>query len=403
MSRPAGGLDVTRTAVLALIGAQGMLSRADLARQLDVSPALVTQLAKQLIADGLVEERDIAPSQGGRPARLLGLTASAGNAVGVKVAADHIALVEVQIDGSVVRSATEPYDAYAPEALGWLSHVVGAFIAGSSRPLLGIGVGLPGNVDVPSKGMVDSSQLRWQQYPVGQTLRRDHALPVLVENNVNALTMAERLYGRGRGHDSFLVVTVGTGIGGGLVADGTVLRGASGAAGQIGHVPAVEGGPACHCGNSGCLEALIGEQALVAEARRRGVLSPQGTIDGLRVRADDGDAAAREVFHRAGALLGRVLAGVVNVLDPAIVVVLGEGVAAWRHWAPGFEPAFRSGLLPQLRGVGVSIESWQDDRWAQGAASLVLATPFDTDGSFGEQGRLVRQRLVDQSLAGGRS
>ncbi|HEY4752838.1 MAG TPA: hypothetical protein VIH37_06090, partial [Candidatus Limnocylindrales bacterium] len=67
------------------------------------------------------------------------------------------------------------------------------------------------------------------------------------------------------------------------------------------------------------------------------------------------------------------------------------------------EPAFRAGLLPQLRGIGISIESWQDDRWAQGAASLVLATPFDTDGRSGEQGRLVRQRLVDQSLAAGRS
>ncbi len=402
MPRPTMVADVTRTAILALLGAQGPVSRADLARTLKVSAALVTQLTRQLIADGLLEELESAPSQGGRPARLLGLTASAGNAVGVKVAQDHIALVEVQIDGSVVRSSTEPYDAYAPEALTWLSHLVGGFIAGSSRPLLGIGVGLPGNVAVPSHGVVDSSQLRWQQYPVGQTLQRDHALPVLVENNVNALTMAERLYGQGRGHDSFLVVTVGTGIGGGVVAEGTMLRGASGAAGQIGHVPVVDGGPVCQCGNVGCLEALIGEQALVARARELGALSAKGTVDGLRARADDGDGAARSVFHEAGERLGRVLAGLVNVLDPELVVLLGEGLAAWRHWAPGFEPAFRAGLLPQLRGVQVSTEAWQDDRWAQGAASLVLATPFDTDGQSGDQGRLVRQRLVDQSLPVGR-
>ncbi len=403
MPRPTWGADATRTAVLALIGAQGPVSRAELARILKVSPALVTQLTRQLIEDGLLEELDSVPSQGGRPARQLGLTASAGNAIGVKVAPDHVALVEVQIDGSVVRSSTEPYDAYAPEALGWLSHEVGAFIAGSGRPLLGIGVGLPGNVDVPSKGIVDSSQLRWQQYPVGETLRRDHGLPVLVENNVNALTMAERLYGQGRGHDSFLVVTVGTGIGGGLVADGAVVRGASGAAGQIGHVPVSDDGPACHCGNTGCLEAFIGEQALVSVARAAGVIAPQGTIDALRERADDGDERATAVFLEAGRRLGRALAGIVNVLDPELVVLLGEGLAAWRHWAPGFEPTFRARLLPSLRGVGLSIESWQDDRWAQGAASLVLATPFDTEGRSGEQGRLVRQRLVDQSLAGGRS
>lgn len=401
MQRPAWGADVTRTAVLALIGAQGPVSRAELARSLKVSAALVTQLTRQLIADNLLEELDVVPSAGGRPARLLGLTSSAGNAIGVKVAADHVALVEVQIDGSVVRSATEHFDAFAPDALDRLSRIVGAFLAGSTRPLLGVGVGLPGNVDVAAQGVVDSSQLRWQQYPVGQTLRRDHGLPVLVENNVNALTMAERLYGEGRHHDSFLVVTLGTGIGGGLVADGAVVRGASGAAGQIGHVPVVPGGPACQCGNAGCLESLIGEQALVATARDRGVLAAGG-IDDLRSLADDGDTAACAVFREAGELLGRILAGVVNVLDPEIVIFLGEGLAAWPHWAPGFEPAFRAGLLPQLRGIGISIESWQDDRWAQGAASLVLATPFDTDGRSGEQGRLVRQRLVDQSLAGGR-
>ena len=401
MQRPAWGADVTRTAVLALIGAQGPVSRAELARSLKVSAALVTQLTRQLIADNLLEELDSVPSQGGRPARLLGLTSSASNAIGVKVAADHVALVEVQIDGDVVRSSTEGFDAYAPDALDRLSRIVGGFLSRSARPLLGIGVGLPGNVDVSSQGVVDSSQLRWQQYPVGQTLRRDHGLPVLVENNVNALTMAERLYGEGRLHESFLVVTLGTGIGGGLVADGAVVRGASGAAGQVGHIPVVAGGPQCQCGNSGCLEALIGEQALVAAARDFGV--PAADIDDLRSRADEGDETARRIFHDAGETLGRTLAGVVNVLDPEIVIFLGEGLAAWRHWAPGFEPAFRAGLLPQLRGIGISIESWQDDRWAQGAASLVLATPFDTDGRSGEQGRLVRQRLVDQSLAAGRS
>jgi len=102
MQRPAWGADVTRTAVLALIGAQGPVSRAELARSLKVSAALVTQLTRQLIADNLLEELDSVPSQGGRPARLLGLTSSASNAIGVKVAADHVALVEVQIDGDVV-------------------------------------------------------------------------------------------------------------------------------------------------------------------------------------------------------------------------------------------------------------------------------------------------------------
>ncbi|HEX2551886.1 MAG TPA: ROK family transcriptional regulator, partial [Nocardioidaceae bacterium] len=81
-------------------------------------------------------------------------------------------------------------------------------------------------------------------------------------------------------------------------------------------------------------------------------------------------------------------------LDPEVVILLGEGTAAWPHWAYGFEPAFRSALLPLRRGLGVVVETWQDESWAQGAAALVLATPFDADGVAGDQGRLVRERLV---------
>lgn len=96
----------------------------------------------------------------------------------------------------------------------------------------------------------------------------------------------------------------------------------------------------------------------------------------------------------AGHLLGRALAGVVNTMGPEAVIILGEGVSAWRHWNVGFEPAFLAGLTQRAKSVAVAVEDWQDDRWAQGAACLVLATPFDTDGLAGEQGRLVRERLA---------
>jgi len=102
MSRPMARTDVNRSAILAHLGAHGPASRAELARALAVSPALMTQLTKDLIADGLISEREQQASQGGRPARMLGLVAEAGRAVGVKVAADHVAFVEVGIDGGVV-------------------------------------------------------------------------------------------------------------------------------------------------------------------------------------------------------------------------------------------------------------------------------------------------------------
>jgi predicted NBD/HSP70 family sugar kinase len=395
--------DVNRTAILAHLGGHGPASRADLARMLGVSPALVTQLSRDLLAEGLIEELEHSTTQGGgRPARMLGVVAQTARAIGVKVAADHIAFVEVGIDGSVIRSATEPFDAMSPLATSALIELAGRFIEdGGDTRLLGIGVGIPGTVDEQGIGVVDSTQLRWNQVPLGGALRRALNLPVVVENNVNALSVAERLFGQGRNSSDFLVVTIGTGVGAGIVSGGSILRGRAGGAGDVGHIPVSDGGPVCQCGNRGCLEAYIGESALVDAAVKGGAVEQGADIVAVRHAAEAGDERARRVFEDAGRLLGRTLAGVINVLDPELVVVLGEGVESWEFWAPFFEPALRASLVPGKRGVDVAVETWQDDRWAQGAAALVLATPFDSDGVAGEQGRLMRERLV--STAGARS
>ncbi|TRY19618.1 ROK family transcriptional regulator [Tessaracoccus rhinocerotis] len=401
MSTASSQSDVNRSAVLAQIGANGPASRAELARLIGVSPALVTQITKQLLADGLIVELEFTPSNGGRPARQLGLAADAGHAIGVKVAPDHATFVEVGIDGSVVRSATEPFDTAALTAVATLAGMLRGFIdGGGDRPLLGLGVGLPADVDDQSLGNVNSTQLGWSRAPLGNVLRQELELPVLVENNVNALAMAEMLHGQARGHEDVLVVTIGTGIGAGIIADGVIVRGHGGGAGEIGHFPVDREGPQCQCGARGCLEAFIGQDALVRRAKEQGTIPASGTITTLRTQADAGDAASVAMFAEAGGMLGRVVAGVANVLDPEILILLGEGIEAWAHWRDAFDEAFRSALMPRKRGLEVAVETWQDDRWAQGAASLVLATPFDAAGLAGEQGRLVRERLTGSGGAG---
>ncbi len=388
--------DGNRSAILAHVGAYGTASRAELARQLDLSPALITKLTRELIADGLLEEREQTMSGGGRPAQLLGLTSNSLGAIGLKVAPDHLTAVEVGIDGMVCRAATVRFDAAAPMALSDITKFVVNFAANSDHEtLLGIGVGLPGNVLDPSEEVVDSTQLGWSQIPLGTALRSATNLPVLIDNNVNVLALAELLFGAGRGKSDFLVVTIGTGIGAGIVSDGTVVRGTSGSAGEIGHIPVLENGPLCQCGSRGCLESLVGQYALVRSARERKIVGPQAGIAALRAAADSGDPQAIELFEEAGHLLGRAIAGVVNTVDPEIVIVLGEGADAWNHWSYGFELALRSSLIPRKRGTAVIVEGWHDDQWAQGAASLVLSTPFDVNGASGEQGRLVRERLLD--------
>ncbi|WP_214110162.1 ROK family transcriptional regulator [Acrocarpospora catenulata] len=387
--------DLTRTAILALLGTVGPLSRTEIARELDLSPATVTQLTRALIAAGMLEELDLRPSRGGRPAQRLGLVGSAGRAVGVKVTADHLVIVEVRLDGEVLGCWERSFDPASLSALDELADAVEQVTSRAEQdhpPLLGVGVGVPGSVDDQAVGTVNAPTLRWPAMPVGERLRRRLRLPVLVENDVNALAAAERLYGRGRTHRDFLVLTIGRGVGAAIVSDGRVYRGARGGAGEFGHVPVGADGPACGCGARGCLEAFVGADGLVAAAGAAGLDCPD--VNALGEAAGNGDRRALDVFHQAGAILGRAAAGLINVIDPEVVVVLGEGVAHWPFWQAGFDRAVRAQLMPGRKDIPIEVESWDETGWAQGAAALVLATPFDAAGAAGEQGRLVRARLI---------
>ncbi len=389
-STPRG--DVVRAAVLGLLGTRGPSSRADIGRALGVSPATVTQTTKELIVRELVVELESVPSQGGRPARLLGLADAATGAIGAKVTADHVRVVSVGLDGTVRTSTSVALDAFRPRALDGLTDILAEAVASHEGPLLGIGVGLPGAVDGLGSGIVDAPTLGWDRVPVGPRLRSALELPVLVDNDVNTLAAAETLYGTGRDHDDFLVVTIGRGVGLGIVQAGVVTRGAHGGAGEFGHTPVAADGPRCGCGNTGCLEAFTGESGLLAAAHSAGVLGSDDTIADLARAAHAGDAGARAVYAGAGTLLGRALAGAVHLLDPEVVVLLGEGIGEWVFWQDAFEDALRRHLMPTRRGVPVLVEPWTEDQWAVGAASLVIASPFDA-GSGGREGELVRARL----------
>lgn len=393
--------DLVRAAVLGLLGTRGPSSRAEIARSLGVSPATVTQTTKELLARELVTELESVPSQGGRPARLLGLVRAAGGAIGAKVTADHVALVSVDLDGTVRSSRSVSFDPAHPAALDALCEILRTAVDAHDGKLLGVGIGLPGAVDSQASGVVDAPTLEWDRAPVGARLREALGVPVLVDNDVNTLAAAESVYGIGRRYSSYLVVTIGRGIGCGIVAQGSVSRGSHGGAGEIGHIPVTVDGPVCGCGNIGCLEAHIGDSGLVAAARAADAIPGDAGMAELVAAAYAGDERARAVYAEAGRLLGRGLAGVVHTLDPELIVLMGEGMTEWTFWQAGFEESFRRHLMPARRALPYITESWAESQWAVGAACLVLASSFDAHAA-GTQGELVRARLQDVTVAGAR-
>lgn len=149
---------------------------------------------------------------------------------------------------------------------------------------------------------------------------------------------SDGLYGRGRHHRDFLIVTIGAGIGAAIVTNDVVYRGAHGDAGELGHTPVDPNGPECVCGNRGCLEAIIGDRALVSAALHQGVLTADETICDLHTAADRRDRAAQAILRNAGEILGRSVAGLVNIVDPETVAIYGEGTTGWQHWRPASNP-----------------------------------------------------------------
>ena len=386
-----------RAAILTLLAAAGPMSRADLAHRLELSPATVTQLTRELLARARLRELEHAPSRGGRPAQLLGLAGPVRRALGVKITRDHLAIADVCPDGTVRARQVHEFDARASGSLGKLSHLLQRAVAeaeGGPDALLGVGVAVPGGVNDPADGVVHADILEWRGIPLGRRLRTALELPVLMDNDVNTLAVGERLHGRGRHHRDLLLVTLGAGVGSAVIAQGTVYRGAHGDAGEFGHFPVAPGGPRCVCGNRGCLEAVVGERALVAKARERRVLAPDDGIGALQAAADAGSEGAREIYREAGEVLGRAVGGLIAIVDPEAVVLLGEGVAAWRHLNPGFAPALEASAPAFREKVPVEIGSWDDHTWIQGAAALVLAAPFDTAGVAGAEGHRVRSRVL---------
>ena len=388
---------MTRTSLLALLGRQGPMSRAALARELDASRATVGLVAKSLIELGLVEELDHGPSTGGRPGQLLALAGSAGRAVGVKVSLDHVAAVDMRLDGEVVRSSVGRFDASVPqsEALAALAKYLYEFVSDgeSDIPLLGVGVCVPGVVAQPDIGVAEVPAFGWSDVPLGRYLRGVLGVPVLVENGVKALAFSELLYGQGRKRNTFAVVTIGRGVGFAAVANREVQRGALGIAGEIGHVVAVAGGPSCPCGARGCLESFASDEGLLRAARAAGVLGAGEGTERLAELAESGDAAALRVYQKAATVLGRFLAGPLSALGPELVVVAGEGSSAWAFWDEPFRRALHRFLPVSWGDVAVERSSWLDGNWAQGAAAIVLATVFEQRPVAGRQRRNVLARL----------
>ncbi|PWI13403.1 sugar kinase [Streptomyces sp. Act143] len=356
---------------------QGPLARLEVARRAGLSPAAVTKAVRPLIEAGyLVEDVDEEARPAlGRPANLVRVDGGRALFVGVKVTGDEIigVLTDLRCRIRVARHVALP-DRAPKAVLASIAELVHGLLAeatGLRAPVLGLGVAVSGDVDRGEGAVRYSPFLDWRDVPLGELVTMTTGLPVTVDNDVRALTVAEQWFGAGAGLSDFAVVTVGAGIGCGLVVHGRVVAGAHGVAGEIGHVTVDPAGPLCHCGNRGCVEAIAGEAAIV-----RGIRAATGAeladADQALAMAHDGVPGAREVYARAGEAIGRGIATVANLLGPERVIISGEGLAAYDLFAEHIRDAFTAAAFGSAAQCDVQTRPLPFEEWARGAAATAI-------------------------------
>lgn len=393
MSGQTPDAELSRAAVLRTIALEGPVARAAIAESLQVSPATVTAITRDLMDAGLVEMAGKAPTAGrGRPSELLAIVPDAVSLLGAKVMEDHVTWVLADLRGDVLAGGAAAFDPHPAAPGARLGELLAEIVADFDGPLLGVGLGVPGTVATNNGGVVTSPMFGWQELPLGRQVAERLALPVVVDNDVNTLAVAQHLYGRGRSLDDFVSVTLGRGIGLGIFLDGALRRGQRGGAGELGHTLALPDGPACECGRAGCLEAVASDPALVRRARAEGLIGPDDGAEVLLAAAED-SADCRALYAEAGTHLGAAVADLVNLLAPGAVIVSGEGIGAWPHLRAGFEPAFAAGVLPVHADTPLVIDPWEDQNWARGAAALVLRSVYAPASAAARPEHDIRSRL----------
>ena len=385
---------INRSLVLNLIKEKGPISRADISKITKLTRSTVSSIVDYLIRKDLVKEIGLTSSGVGRKAILLKLNSKTYYSIGVDLGTLHTTIVITDLLGRIEKRIEYPTDCHQDkdkiiEKLVAAIHNIVKDSRIQWKKISGIGVAAPGLID--KKGtMLISPNFGWRDTPLREILKKEFHIPVFVDNNVNAMALAESEFGKGQGVKNFVFINVGMGIGAGVVINGELFHGESNCTGEIGHTTVDYNGPKCSCGNKGCLEVMAsgpaiakraikaikeGEKSLISELANYDLNQVSAEI--VATAANQGDKLGRNIMEKTGEYLGTGVANIINLFNPELVIV-GGGVA--RAGDLIFKPLKKA---VQKRAFSVSAEvakiipvSLGKDCTVIGAAALVLKEMF---------------------------
>ena len=380
--------------LLNLIWQSKDISRAEIARRTGLSRSTVSAIVADLIASDLVQESGAGDSRGGRRPTLLRFHDEAYTLVGIEMGASHLHVVATDLRGRVraERQQEHPVVAEPQSTLALVRKLVAECLDDQPRDrLLGIGIAVPCPVYLDAPGRLCRRLMpKWIDISVTDELRKSFGCPIYMDNDANLGALAERWWGAGRSGEDLAFIKVATGVGAGLIIGGQIYRGAGGTAGEIGHVAIDPRGPVCRCGLSGCLAAMVGAEPLAERARAelhdgaRSVLVPKETsLHHIAAAARDGDTLATQLVADAGRHLGIAVAGLLNLLNPAVVVLAGPLTAAGDLLlAPIRNTVQHSTLWESVARSRIQTSELGEAAIAIGAATQVLQAALENQALF---------------------
>ena len=379
---------VNKSAVLELIREQGPMSRSEIARRLRLSPATITRIVNVLLENGLVLEGAPVLSRYGRRPILLEFNPRASLIIGVYVHQNMVAALS-DLNGEILERRVLPSVA-GEEGVERLIALIKELHQISKRigpPVRGVGIGAPSIVTFEQGTVVWAPTLGWRNLPLKCRLEQALGLPVFVENEVNLIALGESWRGAGRGVRNLICISLGAGIGAGIILNGQLYRGSHDAAGEVGYMIANQNCLGRVYDTYGCLESLAGSMSIVQRAATRlaegepSLLMQQAGRDGPQLTAEMVLSAARQNDYLAQSALNETLdylsiaiANLVCVLDPDRIVISGD----LAEFGDLFIEPIRSrlqGALPHMPDVVLS--ELKTDAAVLGALAIAL---FRTDG-----------------------
>lgn len=327
---------INRSIVLDTIEKKGPVSRAQISKITGLNKATVSTMVSVLINKSFVYEIGPGQSSGGRKPIMLYFNNHAGYSIGIDLGVNYILAILTDLKGAIIEEINEPlYNKDKSSVLEQIHNIISTLISKSpSSPhgIIGIGIGVPGIVDENEK-ILFAPNLGWNQVDLKKTLENELSIPVSIMNEANAGAHGEHLYGAGKSINNLVYISIGIGIGTGIIINNNLYTGATGISGEMGHFTIEANGKKCPCGNRGCWELYASESVLLEEIEKINVFKSKKeiNIENIISEARNGNQYILQILNKIGEYIGIGLTNAINTFNPEMVII-GNRLSRFENW-----------------------------------------------------------------------